>query len=227
MHTLYIVSTPIGNLEDITLRALRLLKESALILAEDTRHTRFLLDHFEIKTPMESYHDFNKERVAAKYLQFLKESGDIALVSDAGTPGIADPGFNLVRDCVREGIPVVPVPGASAILSALVASGLPTDRFHFEYFAPKKSGQRRTLFEKLKSYDSTVVMYATPHQMTKMLADFQEVFGAEHPLVLARELTKKFEEFLRGTAAELLEHYKERTPKGEYVLLFHPQRKGL
>ena len=227
MHNLYIVSTPIGNLEDITLRALRILKESSLILAEDTRHSRKLFDFYEIKTPVLAYHEHNKEKVGPKFIAHLKEVGDIALVSDAGTPGIADPGFNLVRDCVEEGINVVPIPGASALLSALVASGLPTDRFHFEYFAPKKSGQRRTLFEKLKQHESTILLYVTPHQLTKLLVDFLEVYGDDHPMVLARELTKKFEEFERGTAPELIERYKNKSPKGEYVLVFHPQKKGL
>lgn len=223
MHTLFIVATPIGNLEDMTYRAVRTLSEVKLVLAEDTRHSRLLLDHYGISTPMESYHDFNKEKVTPKYVEFLKGEGDIALISDAGTPGIADPAFNLVRECVREGIPVRAVPGACALVTALVSSGLATDRFRFENFSPKKSAQRLHLLERLKeTADSTLIFYASPHNLLKFLAEIGEVFG-EVEVVLARELTKKFEEHLRGTPAELLAYYRERAPRGEYVLLFDPR----
>lgn len=226
MYTLYIVATPIGNLEDITYRAVRILKEVPLILAEDTRHSRLLLDHYDIHTKTESYHDFNKEEVTPKYVNYLKDSGDIAIISDAGTPGIADPAFNLVRECVREGIEVRSVPGACAMINALVSSGLPTDRFRFENFSPKKSAQRLHLLESLKtSADSTLIFYASPHNLVKFIDEIRQVFG-EIPVALMRELTKKFEERLVGTPSELLEHYKTRSPKGEYVLLFHPQGKG-
>ncbi len=226
MHTLYIVATPIGNLEDITYRAVRILKEVSLILAEDTRHSRLLLDHYDIHTRTESYHDFNKEDVTPKYVEYLKNEGDIAIISDAGTPGIADPAFNLVRECVREGIDVRSVPGACAMINALVSSGLPTDRFRFENFSPKKSAQRLHLLEKLKSSaDSTLIFYASPHNLVKFIDEIRQVFG-EIPVALMRELTKKFEEHLVGTPSKLLEHYKTREPKGEYVLLFHPQGKG-
>ncbi len=226
MHTLYIVATPIGNLEDITYRAVRILKEVSLILAEDTRHSRLLLDHYDIHTRTESYHDFNKEEVTPKYVEYLKNEGDIAIISDAGTPGIADPAFNLVRECVREGIDVRSVPGACAMINALVSSGLPTDRFRFENFSPKKSAQRLHLLEKLKtSADSTLIFYASPHNLVKFIDEIRQVFG-EIPVALMRELTKKFEEHLVGTPSKLLEHYKTREPKGEYVLLFHPQGKG-
>ncbi len=226
MHTLYIVATPIGNLEDITYRAVRILKEVPLILAEDTRHSRLLLDHYEIRTRTESYHDFNEEEVTPKYVEYLKSEGDIAIISDAGTPGIADPAFNLVRECVREGIDVRSVPGACAMINALVSSGLPTDRFRFENFSPKKSAQRLHLLEKLKtSADSTLIFYASPHNLVKFIDEIRQVFG-EIPVALMRELTKKFEEHLVGTPSKLLEHYKTREPKGEYVLLFHPQGKG-
>ncbi len=226
MHTLYIVATPIGNLEDITYRAVRILKEVSLILAEDTRHSRLLLDHYDIRTRTESYHDFNKEEVTPKYVEYLKSEGDIAIISDAGTPGIADPAFNLVRECVREGIDVRSVPGACAMINALVSSGLPTDRFRFENFSPKKSAQRLHLLEKLKtSADSTLIFYASPHNLVKFIDEIRQVFG-EIPVALMRELTKKFEERLVGTPSKLLEHYKTREPKGEYVLLFHPQGKG-
>lgn len=226
MHTLYIVATPIGNLEDITYRAVRILREVPLVLAEDTRHSRLLLDHYDIHTRTESYHDFNKEEVTPRYVEYLKNEGDIAIVSDAGTPGIADPAFNLVRECVREGIDVRSVPGACAMINALVSSGLPTDRFRFENFSPKKSAQRLHLLEKLKvSADSTLVFYASPHNLVKFIDEIRQVFG-EIPVALMRELTKKFEEHLVGTPTELLSHYKSREPKGEYVLLFHPQGKG-
>ena len=226
MFTLYIVATPIGNLEDITYRAVRILNEVPLVLAEDTRHSRLLFNHYDIKTPMESYHDFNKEKVTPKYLQYLKEKGDIALISDAGTPGIADPGFNLVRECVHSGIPVQAIPGPSALITALVCSAMPTDRFRFEYFPPKKSAQRIHLLEKLKeTADSTLIFYASPHNVLKFIAEIRSVFG-ETPIALMRELTKKFEEHLIDTPTNLLEHYKERTPKGEFVLLFHPLGKG-
>lgn len=226
MHTLYIVATPIGNLEDITYRAVRILKEVSLILAEDTRHSRLLLNHYDIHTRTESYHDFNKEDVTPKYVEYLKNEGDIAIISDAGTPGIADPAFNLVRECVREGIDVRSVPGACAMINALVSSGLPTDRFRFENFSPKKSAQRLHLLEKLKSSaDSTLIFYASPHNLVKFIDEIRQVFG-EIPVALMRELTKKFEEHLVGTPSKLLEHYKTREPKGEYVLLFHPQGKG-
>lgn len=226
MHTLYIVATPIGNLEDITYRAVRILKEVPLILAEDTRHSRLLLDHYDIHTKTESYHDFNKEEVTPKYVNYLKDSGDIAIISDAGTPGIADPAFNLVRECVREGIEVRSVPGACAMINALVSSGLPTDRFRFENFSPKKSAQRLHLLEKLKTTaDSTLIFYASPHNLVKFIDEIRQVFD-EIPVALMRELTKKFEERLVGTPTELLEHYKNREPKGEFVLLFHPQGKG-
>lgn len=225
-NTLYIVSTPIGNLEDITYRAVRILKESPLILAEDTRHTRFLLEHFGISTPMESYHDFNKEKVTPRYVEYLQNQGDIALVSDAGTPGISDPAFNLVRACLQAGVPVRPVPGASAMLAALVCSGVPTDHFRFEGFSPKKSAQRLHLLERLKEKaEETLIFYASPHNVDKFLEEIRTVFG-EVRVSLMRELTKKFEEHLHGTPSELLEHFKARPPKGEFVLLFHPQNKG-
>ena len=225
-HTLYIVSTPIGNLEDITYRAVRVLKEVPLILAEDTRHSRRLLNHYEISTPMESYHDFNEKKVTPKFLEYLQNQGDIALISDAGTPGIADPAFNLVRACVAAEIPIRPVPGPSAMISALVCSAMPTDRFRFENFSPKKSAQRLRLLERLKEKaEETIIFYASPHNVHKFVAEIQQVFG-EIPLALMRELTKKFEEHLHGTPTEILAHFAQRPPKGEFVLIFHPQSKG-
>jgi 16S rRNA (cytidine1402-2'-O)-methyltransferase len=218
-YTLFIVSTPIGNLEDITFRAIRVLKEATLILAEDTRHSKVLLDHFGISTKMESYHDFNKKQVTPKYVEYLKNKGDIALVCDAGTPGIADPAFNLVRAARQEQIPVFAVPGANALLTALVASGFATDRFRFENFSPKKSAQRVRLLQKLKNdSNSTLVFYASPHNLVNFLGEIKEVYG-EVKIALMRELTKKFEEHLIGTPSELLERYKNSSPKGEFVLL--------
>lgn len=224
-HTLYIVATPIGNMEDITYRAVRTLKEVPLVLAEDTRHTRILFDHFGISTPMEAYHDFNKEAVTPKYVSYMKEQGDIALVSDAGTPGIADPAFNLVRECVREGIDVRAVPGPCAMVTALVSSGMPTDHFAFQYFSPKKSAQRIHLLEKLKDEEATQIFYASPHNVDKFVAEIQTVFG-DIKIALMRELTKKFEEHLIGTPAEILAHFKSHPPKGEFVLIFNPKDKS-
>lgn len=225
-YTLYIVSTPIGNLEDITYRAVRILRESKLILAEDTRHTRFLLENFGVTTRMESYHDFNKEKVTPHYVEYLQNEGDIALVSDAGTPGISDPAFNLVRACLQAGVPVRPVPGASAMLAALVCSGMPTDHFRFEGFSPKKSAQRLHLLERLKERaEETLIFYASPHNVDKFLDEIRTVFG-EIRVSLMRELTKKFEEHLHGTPTELLLHFQSHPPKGEFVVLFHPQNKG-
>ncbi|MDR0515848.1 MAG: 16S rRNA (cytidine(1402)-2'-O)-methyltransferase [Fibromonadaceae bacterium] len=220
-HTLFIVSTPIGNLEDITFRAVRTLKEVSLILAEDTRHSRILLNHFGIQTKTESYHDFNKEQATPKYIEYLKNIGDIALICDAGTPGIADPAFNLVRAAKQEQIPVRAIPGANAMLAALVASGFATDRFRFESFSPKKSAQRLHLLQRLKEEcNSTLIFYASPHNLVKFLGEIREVYG-ETKVALMRELTKKFEEHLIGTPSELLERYKNSEPKGEFVLLIN------
>jgi 16S rRNA (cytidine1402-2'-O)-methyltransferase len=224
---LYIVSTPIGNLEDITYRAVRVMQECDKILAEDTRHTRFLLDHYRITTHAESYHDFNKEKVTARYIEDLKSGQNIALVSDAGTPGVADPAFYIVREAIKNEIRVEPVPGASALLAGLVISGLPTDKFCFEGFAAKKSAQRLRRLQELQESVYTVCFYVSPHQLVKFLGEIQTVFGAQFEICVLRELTKKFEEHLRGPVQNWLLHYKERTPRGEYVLLFHPTKQGL
>lgn len=220
--SLYIVSTPIGNLEDITYRAVRILGSVDLILAEDTRVTRILLDRYGISKPLFSYHDFNKEKVTPQLIKRLKDNEEMALVSDAGTPGVADPAFNLVREAIRENISVIPVPGASAILSAFVCSGLPTDRFVFEYFLPHKSSQRLRFFEALKSEVRTVIFYETPHRILKVLDEITQVIP-ETVLVIGRELTKIHEEFLRGTAADLLLHFEKKPPKGEMVVLINPR----
>ena len=229
---LYLVATPIGNLEDITLRALRVLKSADLILAEDTRHSRILLGHYAISRPSESYNDFNKEKRTPAFLERLKQGQRLALICDAGTPGIADPAFNLVKAALAAGVRVFPIPGPSALIAALIGSGLPTDRFAFENFPAKKSAQRIRKLETLKlrwageeQHAPTLAFYVSPHQIRQFLEELAEVFGADLHVVLARELTKKFEQFLAGTAVQLREHYRERTPKGEFVLLFHPQNK--
>jgi len=224
--SLYIVATPIGNLEDITYRAVKILGSVDLILAEDTRVTRILLERYNISKPLFSYHDFNKEKVTPQIIRRLLDKEEIALVSDAGTPGIADPAFNLVREAIRENIPVFPIPGASAILSAVVCSGLPTDRFVFEYFLPHKSSQRLKFFETLKSETRTVVFYETPHRIVKVLDEMKQIMP-DTMVVIGRELTKIHEEFLRGTPALLLAHFVKKPPKGEMVVLVNPRMKEI
>jgi 16S rRNA (cytidine1402-2'-O)-methyltransferase len=218
--SLYIVSTPIGNLSDITARASKVLSECDLILAEDTRTSRKLLDRIGVTTPTAAYHDFNKEKVTPAFIASLKSGKEIALITDAGTPGIADPAFYIVRAAIAGNIAVIPVPGASACLSALVASGLPTDRFIFENFLPHKSSQRQKLFASLKDEPRTVIFYETPHRIIKTLEDIKSALG-DVWIVIARELTKIHEEFLRGTAEELLASFAARPPRGEMVVLFN------
>jgi 16S rRNA (cytidine1402-2'-O)-methyltransferase len=220
---LYIVSTPIGNLEDISFRALRILKEVAIVAAEDTRHTKTLLTHYGINTPLTSYHDFNKEEKAPVLLERLKEGRSVALVSDAGTPTISDPGYFLITQVLAAGLRVVPVPGASALLAALAASGLPTDAFVFEGFLPRKAGPRRRLLESLREERRTVVVFESPHRLRSSLEVIREVLGARR-IVLARELTKLHEEVLRGTAEELLKELDTRTLKGELTLVLEGKR---
>jgi 16S rRNA (cytidine1402-2'-O)-methyltransferase len=216
--TLYLVATPIGNLEDITLRALRTLKECDAIAAEDTRHTGQLLKHFGISKPMLSYFQFNEAKRSEEIIERLKRGEKIALVTDAGSPGISDPGERVVRAARAAGLRVESVPGPCALVAALTASGLATDEFHFIGFLPHKSGQRRKQLEALKSFAGTLVLYESPYRIEKLLGELQEVFP-ERMVVLARELTKKFEEFLRGTPAELLEVTRKRSLKGEFVVL--------
>src|SRR5882724_3824160 len=217
---LYLVATPIGNLEDITLRALRVLKEVDLIACEDTRQTQKLLGHYGIQTRTVSYHEHNEMTKAAELVVDLESGAKIALVTDAGMPGISDPGFRLIALAIRHHVPVVPIPGASAFLAALVASGLPTDSFRFSGFLPAKSGQRRKLFESVRESPRTQVFYEAPHRVLETLADVIEVLGSERHVVVAREVTKIHEEFLRGRAAEVLEQLKARGDvKGEITLL--------
>jgi 16S rRNA (cytidine1402-2'-O)-methyltransferase len=218
--SLYLVATPIGNLEDITLRALRVLKEVDLIACEDTRQTLKLLNHYDIKTRLVSYHEHNEMTKAAELVVNLEGGARIALVTDAGMPGISDPGFRLTALAIRHHVPVVPIPGASAFLAALVASGLPTDSFRFSGFLPAKSGQRRKLLESVKDSPRTQVFYEAPHRLLDTLADVVEVLGDDRDVVVAREVTKLHEEFLRGRAIEILGQLKARGDvKGEITLL--------
>jgi 16S rRNA (cytidine1402-2'-O)-methyltransferase len=216
---LYVVGTPIGNLEDITLRALRLLKEADLIACEDTRQSRKLLDHYAISKPLVSYHEHNEQQRAQELLQRLAEGKNIALISDAGMPGISDPGYRVVKLAVERGIPVIPVPGPSAVITALAASGLATDEFGFRGFLPAKAGQRRTALEELRSILHTVIMYEAPHRIVEALEDVVQVLGPKRPVVVARELTKMHEEFIRGTAEEVLHILRQREVRGEITLL--------
>ncbi len=218
--TLYLVATPIGNLEDITLRALRVLKGVELIACEDTRQTQKLLHHYGITTRTVSYHEHNEMTRAAELIVDLEQGTRIALVTDAGMPGISDPGFRLITLAIRHRVPVVPIPGASAYLAALVASGLPTDSFRFSGFLPAKRGERRTVLESIKASPRTQVFYEAPHRVVETVGDIVEVLEPERHIVIAREVTKLHEEFLRGRAAEVLETLKSRGEvKGEITLL--------
>ncbi|MEW6159692.1 MAG: 16S rRNA (cytidine(1402)-2'-O)-methyltransferase [Verrucomicrobiota bacterium] len=224
--TLYLVATPIGNLEDITLRALRTLRECDLIAAEDTRRTAQLLRHYEISKPLISYFKFNEARRSEEILERLRRGERIALVTDAGSPGISDPGERVVKAVIAAGLRVEAVPGPSALVAALTASGLPTDEFHFIGFLPHKSGQRRKQLERLRNFSGTLVLYESPYRIEKVLAELVEIFP-DRIVVLARELTKRFEEYQRGSAAELLLHLKQRSAKGEFVVLIGPRPNGV
>jgi 16S rRNA (cytidine1402-2'-O)-methyltransferase len=217
---LYLVATPIGNLEDITLRALRVLKEADLIACEDTRQTQKLLNHYDIATRTTSYHEHNEMTRAAELVVELEQGARIALVTDAGMPGISDPGFRLIALAIRHHIPVVPIPGAAAFLAALVASGLPTDSFRFSGFLPAKVGQRRKVLDSIRESPRTQVFYEAPHRVKEALEDIVEILGSERHVVIAREVTKIHEEFLRGQAREVLETLTARGDiKGEITLL--------
>jgi len=218
--TLYLVGTPIGNLEDITLRALRVLKEVDVIACEDTRQTQKLLNHYAITTRTTSYHEHNEIARSAELVKEIQEGASVALVTDAGMPGISDPGYRLITLAIQHHVPVVPIPGASAFLSALVASGLPTDSFRFSGFLPAKRGERRAALEEIKNSSRPQIFYEAPHRVVETLVDVVEVLGESRPVVIAREVTKLHEEFLRGGAAEVLENLKSReTVKGEITLL--------
>jgi 16S rRNA (cytidine1402-2'-O)-methyltransferase len=218
---LYLVATPIGNLEDITLRALRVLRDEAAVIAcEDTRQTQKLLEHFQIRKPLLSYHEHNEASRTEQILAALERGESVALVSDAGTPLISDPGYRVVHEAVAKGYTVIPLPGASAVLAALAASGLPTDQFRFIGFLPPKAGARRKALESLSAEAATVIAYESPHRILDSLGDMAEIFGATRPLVLARELTKLHEEFLRGSALTVREELERRgSVKGEITLV--------
>ncbi len=216
--TLYIVSTPVGNLADITLRAIDTLKSVDLIAAEDTRHTKILLDRYQITTPTTSYFEYNKAQKTEYILELLQNGKSIALVSDAGTPGISDPGYRVIRMCIDNNISVVPIPGASGLLTALVVSGKPTDKFTFEGFLSNKPIKRKNQLAKLKLEDRTIVLYESPHRISKLLADILEIYG-DVEIVVAREMTKKFEELRREKVSASLEHFKSVTPKGEFIVI--------
>lgn len=218
MAKLYIVPTPIGNLKDMTFRAVEILKSVDLILAEDTRTSGILLKHFDISTPMRSHHMHNEHKTVNQVVEQIKSGETIALISDAGTPAISDPGFLLVRTCVENGIEVDCLPGATAFVPALVNSGFPNDRFIFEGFLPQKKG-RQTKFQSLADESRTMIFYESPHRLTKTLNQIIEFFGADRPVSVSREITKLHEETIRGTATEVLEYYTQHPPKGEIVIV--------
>lgn len=218
MAKLYIVPTPIGNLEDITLRAIRVLEEVDFILAEDTRTSSVLLKHLNIEKPLCSHHKFNEHATVRAVAEAIEAGKNVALISDAGTPGISDPGFLLVRTCVEEGIEVETLPGATACIPALVQSGFPCDRFCFEGFLPQKKGRMKRLAE-LAEESRTIIFYESPFRVVKCLEQLAELFGPERRVAVSRELTKKFEQTVRGTLAEVIAHFKSQQPKGEFVIV--------
>jgi 16S rRNA (cytidine1402-2'-O)-methyltransferase len=215
---LTVVPTPLGNLEDITARALRVLREADVVLAEDTRTSGILLKHFEIQTPLKPFHKFNEHAAVRALVQQMLAGAQMALVSDAGTPGISDPGFLLVRDCVEAGVAVETLPGPTALIPALVNSGFPTDRFVFEGFLPHKKG-RQSRWKALAEESRTLVFYESPHRVVKFLEEVNTYLGADRPVSVSRELSKKFEENIRGTAAEVLDHFERQQPRGEFVMV--------
>jgi 16S rRNA (cytidine1402-2'-O)-methyltransferase len=224
MGTLYLVATPIGNLEDISLRALRILREVPLIATEDTRRTRLLLQRYEITTPLTSYYEHNKLS-KLEYLLGIVETHDIALVSEAGMPGISDPGYELVRTAIERGITVVPIPGASAVLAGLAASGLPTDQFVYLGFLPRKSGERRRRLASVASHPRTIVAFESPHRLLATLSDIFAELG-DRPVAVGREMTKLFEEFVRGPVSAVRGHFGEHPPRGEFTIIIAGAPKG-
>ena len=218
MGKLYLIPTPVGNMEDITLRALRLLKEVDLVLAEDTRTSAKLLKHYEITTPLLSHHKFNEHATVKMVAESIAAGRNAALVSDAGTPGISDPGFLLVRTCIEHGIDVETLPGATAFVPALIDSGFPCDRFCFEGFLPPKKGRSKRL-QQLATEERTMIFYESPYRVVRCLEQFAEVFGEDRRVSVSREITKKFEQTVRGTVAEVLGHFRTTEPKGEFVIV--------
>ena len=218
MSKLYVVPTPVGNLEDMTFRAIKVLKEADVVLAEDTRTSSVLMKHFDITTPLISHHKFNEHQSLGSVINKIKSGQTVALISDAGTPAISDPGFLIVRECVRNGIVVECLPGATAFVPALVASGLPNERFCFEGFLPQKKG-RETRLRELAQEQRTMIIYESPHRLIKTLEQFKGFFGEERQISVAREISKKFAENVRGTVGEVLEHFTEKEPKGEIVIV--------
>ena len=216
--TLYLVSTPIGNLEDITLRAIRILKEVDLIAAEDTRITRRLLTHYDIDTPVTSYFEGNQHAKSEKLIARLKDGDSIALVSDAGTPTISDPGYPLLQECIKADVSVVPIPGASAILAAATVSGLPLHNFSFEGFLSPKSGKRKRQLSNLANEKRTIILFESPHRICRLLEDLFEVMG-DRDIVIARELTKRYEETFRGSTSQALEKFRSSEPRGEFTVV--------
>jgi len=223
MHgTLYIVATPIGNLQDITLRAIEVLKEVDVIAAEDTRHTKILTGRYGIKTQLTSYFQYNQVKKTDFLIDLLKKGQDVALVSDSGTPGISDPGFTVIKKAIEEGIAVIPIPGPSSFLTALSVSGLPTNKFAFEGFLSNKSAHRRKQLEELKEEERTIIIYESPHRLLKTLNDILEIMGDIH-IVCARELTKKFEEIRREKVSRAIEHFLRGKILGEFIIIFNPK----
>ena len=218
MGKLYVVPTPVGNMEDMTFRAIRVLKEADLILAEHTRTSGILLKHYEIKNAMQSHHKFNEHQTVESIVNRIKGGQTVALISDAGTPGISDPGFLVVRECVRNGIEVQCLPGATAFVPALVSSGLPDERFCFEGFLPQKKG-RMTRLNALKEETRTMIFYESPYRLLKTLTQFAEIFGADRPVSVCREISKIHEESVRGTLQEVIAHFTETEPRGEIVII--------
>ena len=217
MSKLYIIPTPIGNLEDITFRSIRLLKEVDIVLAEDTRTSKKLFSHYQIETPLSSFHMHNEHKVLSKWIDRLHMGDSIALISDAGTPTISDPGYKLIRACIDEKIDIVPIPGASAVTTALSVSGLPSDSFFFLGFLPQKKGRKKKI-SFLKSLDNTIIIFESPHRLLKTLKELRDELG-ERPVVVARELTKLYEEIARGKFESVIEHFESKKVKGEIVII--------
>tara|TARA_B100000809_G_scaffold263792_1_gene317883 strand:- start:1929 stop:2603 length:675 start_codon:yes stop_codon:yes gene_type:complete len=224
MAKLYIVPTPIGNLDDITIRGLKILETVDLILCEDTRRSKRLLNHFNIKSKLRSHHKFNEHKEVQFIVEKIKKGQDVALISDAGTPGISDPGFLIARTCLENNIDIECLPGATALIPALLISGISIEKFVFEGFLPVKKG-RKTRLDQLKEENRTMVFYESPHKLIRTLNDFSQTFGLDRKISVSRELTKIYEETVRGTISELINHYQEKSPKGEFVIVLDGKRK--